>query len=170
MANRKFESNWTDEEIKLFNDTVINICNVENVAPAKFSAWSKVSNIVKTKSNNQCRAKWLSQLKSETASKILGVVPQWTTKDDFLLVERLNTLFDHAEDEDEVNWKYLESTDDPWSALIIQHHWNVLKTRFIHKDEVEVLTFKGFEYFLKIEIVNKINRRLVQLYTDYSRD
>nr|UEK51562.1 DMTF1-like protein [Parasacculina yatsui] len=118
------EGRWFVEEEQRLERAMLELMSVtpgELVTSAV--NWSAVAAKVKTRSEKQCRTKWLNHLSWKRSGG-----DEWTRDDDINLIETLTSL--DCSDEQEVSWSYLFDT---WprrcvrSAQWLRARWSLLK-------------------------------------------
>ncbi|CAG0901420.1 unnamed protein product [Darwinula stevensoni] len=123
---------WNEEEEQKLSDAVHQVCGQESGEMAVSGInWTEVAQIVGTRSEKQCRNKWLHCLYWKESK---GSV--WTHKDDLILVEKIGAL--NAKEEGDIDWTSLVLEN--WSAVRspqwLRNKWGQLKRTYVinHKD------------------------------------
>ncbi|KAI8906741.1 hypothetical protein EDD86DRAFT_209640 [Gorgonomyces haynaldii] len=115
---------WTVEETNLFNTGVREIAAKHNLRQIqKFSYWTELSQYIGTRTDTQCRNKWMHDVQQ---SESLG---EFTTDDYVDLLNRMTGLCQAAQDELEVNWEALVDANRPFTGSMLRQRWISLRQR-----------------------------------------
>uniref|UniRef100_Q6DG03-2 Isoform 2 of Cyclin-D-binding Myb-like transcription factor 1 n=1 Tax=Danio rerio TaxID=7955 RepID=Q6DG03-2 len=99
---------WTEEEERRLAEVVHELTGTEaGDVVTQGVSWASVAELVGTRSEKQCRSKWLNYLNWKQSGGT-----EWTKEDDINLVRRIAEL--EVEDENEINWDILASG---WSSV-----------------------------------------------------
>uniref|UniRef100_A0A3P8ZV84 Cyclin-D-binding Myb-like transcription factor 1 n=1 Tax=Esox lucius TaxID=8010 RepID=A0A3P8ZV84_ESOLU len=99
---------WSEEEEKRLSDSVYALAGVcPGRAVTGGVSWAAVADLVGTRSEKQCRSKWLNYLNWKQSGGT-----EWTKDDDLNLVNRIVEL--DVEDENELKWEELAGG---WSSV-----------------------------------------------------
>uniref|UniRef100_A0A8C9TM57 Cyclin-D-binding Myb-like transcription factor 1 n=1 Tax=Scleropages formosus TaxID=113540 RepID=A0A8C9TM57_SCLFO len=99
---------WTEEEERRLAEVVHELTGTEpGHAVTQGVSWASVAELVGTRSEKQCRSKWLNYLNWKQSGGT-----EWTKEDDINLINRIAEL--EANDENEINWDILAGG---WSSV-----------------------------------------------------
>uniref|UniRef100_A0A671RV89 Cyclin-D-binding Myb-like transcription factor 1 n=1 Tax=Sinocyclocheilus anshuiensis TaxID=1608454 RepID=A0A671RV89_9TELE len=99
---------WTEEEERRLAEVVHELTGTEaGDVVTQGVSWASVAELVGTRSEKQCRSKWLNYLNWKQSGGT-----EWTKEDDINLVRRIAEL--DVEDENEINWDILAGG---WSSV-----------------------------------------------------
>ncbi|KAF0525040.1 nucleolar protein [Gigaspora margarita] len=125
--NDKLRGRWTKEEEQKLINIIVEITG-QNDADISLDwgiPWQQVSSLMEnTRSPNQCRAKWVKELRLQY--ELDGPVPKWTSYDSYILVQKLYES--QYDDETSVDWSGLNDEKwGPWTPGYLMNIWNHLK-------------------------------------------
>ncbi|CAG8725689.1 577_t:CDS:10 [Gigaspora margarita] len=125
--NDKLRGRWTKEEEQKLINIIVEITG-QNDADISLDwgiPWQQVSSLMgNTRSPNQCRAKWVKELRLQY--ELDGPVPKWTSYDSYILVQKLYES--QYDDETSVDWSGLNDEKwGPWTPGYLMNIWNHLK-------------------------------------------
>ncbi|XP_040599793.1 cyclin-D-binding Myb-like transcription factor 1 [Mesocricetus auratus] len=121
---------WTEEEEKVLVDAVHELtCTEMGEKVTQGVSWAAVAQRVGTRSEKQCRTKWLNYLNWKQAGGI-----EWSRKDEVTLIHRLAEL--DVADENEIPWDDLaEGWQSVRSPQWLRSKWWTIKRQITnHKD------------------------------------
>ncbi|KAJ7379344.1 Cyclin-D-binding Myb-like transcription factor 1 [Desmophyllum pertusum] len=117
-------------------------------------SWAAVAERVSTRSEKQCRSKWLNYLNWKEKGG-----QEWTKQDEIQLITRIHNM--NLQDENELDWQDMASN---WSSVRspqwLRSKWWALKK---HVPEGDAVTFEGTVTYLYLTYIatlqNKIERQ-----------
>ncbi|KAM9311752.1 cyclin-D-binding Myb-like transcription factor 1 [Gastrophryne carolinensis] len=121
---------WTDEEERRLTDVVHELTGTESGdIVTQGVSWALVAERVRTRSEKQCRSKWLNYLNWKQSGGT-----QWTKEDEINLILRIAEL--GVLDENDINWDILA---EGWSSVrspqwLRSKWWTVKRQIANHKD------------------------------------
>uniref|UniRef100_A0A8C9T3V3 Cyclin-D-binding Myb-like transcription factor 1 n=1 Tax=Scleropages formosus TaxID=113540 RepID=A0A8C9T3V3_SCLFO len=121
---------WTEEEERRLAEVVHELTGTEpGHAVTQGVSWASVAELVGTRSEKQCRSKWLNYLNWKQSGGT-----EWTKEDDINLINRIAEL--EANDENEINWDILAGG---WSSVrspqwLRSKWWTIKRQVSNHKD------------------------------------
>ncbi|CAG8536892.1 11634_t:CDS:10 [Cetraspora pellucida] len=123
----KLRGRWTDEEEQKLINIVVELTR-QNDADISLDwgiPWQQVSSLMEnTRSPNQCRAKWVKELRLQY--ELDGPAPRWTSYDSYTLIKKLYES--QKDDETSVDWNDLNDERwGPWTPGYLMKIWNRLK-------------------------------------------
>ncbi|XP_018420542.1 PREDICTED: cyclin-D-binding Myb-like transcription factor 1 [Nanorana parkeri] len=130
---------WTDEEERRLTDVVHELTGTETGdIVTQGVSWASVAERVGTRSEKQCRSKWLNYLNWKQSGGT-----QWTKEDEVNLVMRIAEL--GVLDENDINWDLLA---EGWSSVrspqwLRSKWWTVKRQIANHKDVSFPVLIKG---------------------------
>ncbi|KAJ8261962.1 hypothetical protein GJAV_G00160480 [Gymnothorax javanicus] len=132
---------WTEEEERRLAEVVHELTGTEpGHTVTQGVSWASVANMVGTRSEKQCRSKWLNYLNWKQSGGT-----EWTKEDDVNLIKRIAEL--EVEDENEINWDILAGG---WSSVrspqwLRSKWWTVKRQVTNHKDVPFSVLLKGLQ-------------------------
>uniref|UniRef100_A0A1A8S8N3 Cyclin-D-binding Myb-like transcription factor 1 n=1 Tax=Nothobranchius rachovii TaxID=451742 RepID=A0A1A8S8N3_9TELE len=132
---------WSEEEEKRLAEVVYEMAGVSpGLAVTGGVSWATVADRVRTRSEKQCRSKWLNYLNWKHSGGA-----EWTKEDDLNLLRRISTL--KVEDENEIKWEDLAWG---WSSVrspqwLRSKWWSIKRQVTNHKEIPYVVLLKGLE-------------------------
>ncbi|KAJ3276413.1 Cyclin-D-binding Myb-like transcription factor 1 [Terramyces sp. JEL0728] len=138
IINNEKSGKWTSEETDLLISEAKKIMDRDGINdPTKFHSFTELAAIMKTRTYRDCSNRW----------KVLG--PQlekkkrkWNANDFIDLLSRLLVQCETAQDDSEINWQNLVTTDDLWSAKYMRTKWLLLVERMKKKIDLSQIQFK----------------------------
>ncbi|CAJ0966150.1 unnamed protein product [Ranitomeya imitator] len=130
---------WTDEEERRLTDVVHELTGTESGdIVTQGVSWASVAERVGTRSEKQCRSKWLNYLNWKQSGGT-----QWTKGDEINLILRIAEL--GVLDENDINWDILS---EGWSSVrspqwLRSKWWTVKRQIANHKDVSFPVLIKG---------------------------
>ncbi|XP_072257850.1 cyclin-D-binding Myb-like transcription factor 1 [Pyxicephalus adspersus] len=130
---------WTDEEERRLTDVVHELTGTEaGDIVTQGVSWASVAERVGTRSEKQCRSKWLNYLNWKQSGGT-----QWTKVDEVNLIMRIAEL--GVLDENDINWDLLA---EGWSSVrspqwLRSKWWTVKRQIANHKDVTFPVLIKG---------------------------
>ncbi|XP_063782986.1 cyclin-D-binding Myb-like transcription factor 1 isoform X2 [Pseudophryne corroboree] len=130
---------WTDEEERRLTDVVHELTGTEaGDIVTQGVSWASVAERVGTRSEKQCRSKWLNYLNWKQSGGT-----QWTKEDEINLILRITEL--GVLDENDINWDILA---EGWSSVrspqwLRSKWWTVKRQIANHKDVSFPVLIKG---------------------------
>ncbi|XP_053365101.1 cyclin-D-binding Myb-like transcription factor 1 isoform X2 [Clarias gariepinus] len=121
---------WTEEEERRLTEVVHELTGTEaGDVVTQGVSWASVADLVGTRSEKQCRSKWLNYLNWKQSGGT-----EWTKEDDLNLIRRIIELA--VEDENEINWDILA---EGWSSVrspqwLRSKWWTIKRQVANHKD------------------------------------
>uniref|UniRef100_A0A1A7Z414 Cyclin-D-binding Myb-like transcription factor 1 n=1 Tax=Iconisemion striatum TaxID=60296 RepID=A0A1A7Z414_9TELE len=132
---------WSDEEEKRLAEVVYEMAGVSpGLAVTGGVSWATVADRVRTRSEKQCRSKWLNYLNWKHSGGA-----EWTKEDDLNLLRRISTL--KVEDENDIKWEDLAWG---WSSVrspqwLRSKWWTIKRQVTNHKEIPFPVLLKGLE-------------------------
>ncbi|KAM9327367.1 cyclin-D-binding Myb-like transcription factor 1 [Pholidichthys leucotaenia] len=132
---------WTEEEERRLTEVVYEMAGVTpGSAVTGGVSWATVADKVRTRSEKQCRSKWLNYLNWKHSGGT-----EWTKEDDLNLISRISEL--GVEDENEIKWEDLASG---WSSVrspqwLRSKWWSIKRQVANHKDIPFFVLLKGLQ-------------------------
>lgn len=132
---------WTEEEERRLAEVVHELTGTEaGDVVTQGVSWASVAELVGTRSEKQCRSKWLNYLNWKQSGGT-----EWTKEDDINLVRRIAEL--EVEDENEINWDILASG---WSSVrspqwLRSKWWTIKRQVANHKELPFPVLLKGLQ-------------------------
>ncbi|XP_017296789.1 cyclin-D-binding Myb-like transcription factor 1 [Kryptolebias marmoratus] len=132
---------WSEEEEKRLAEVVYEMAGVSpGSAVTGGVSWATVADRVRTRSEKQCRSKWLNYLNWKHSGGA-----EWTKEDDLNLLRRISAL--KAEDENEIKWEDLAWG---WSSVrspqwLRSKWWSIKRQVANHKEIPFSVLLKGLE-------------------------
>eukprot|EP00079_Xenopus_tropicalis_P023324 XP_012815653.1 PREDICTED: cyclin-D-binding Myb-like transcription factor 1 [Xenopus tropicalis] len=130
---------WTDEEERRLTEVVHELTGTEaGDIVTQGVSWASVAERVGTRSEKQCRSKWLNYLNWKQSGGT-----QWTKEDEINLILRISEL--GVLDENDINWDILA---EGWSSVrspqwLRSKWWTVKRQIANHKDVSFPVLIKG---------------------------
>ncbi|XP_041833098.1 cyclin-D-binding Myb-like transcription factor 1 [Melanotaenia boesemani] len=132
---------WTEEEERRLAEVVYEMAGATpGSAVTGGVSWATVADRVHTRSEKQCRSKWLNYLNWKHSGGA-----EWTKEDDLNLLRRISVL--KVEDENEINWEDLAWG---WSSVrspqwLRSKWWSIKRQVANHKEIPFSVLLKGLE-------------------------
>ncbi|XP_062339348.1 cyclin-D-binding Myb-like transcription factor 1 [Osmerus eperlanus] len=132
---------WSEEEERRLAEVVYELAGVTpGVAVTGGVSWASVAELVRTRSEKQCRSKWLNYLNWKHSGGT-----EWTKDDDLSLVRRIADL--EVDDENELNWEELSGG---WSSVrspqwLRSKWWSIKRQVANHKELPINVLLKGLQ-------------------------
>ncbi|KAK3517823.1 hypothetical protein QTP70_018978, partial [Hemibagrus guttatus] len=123
---------WTEEEERRLTEVVHELTGtVSGDVVTQGVSWASVADLVGTRSEKQCRSKWLNYLNWKQSGGT-----EWTKEDDINLIRRCVIIELSVEDENEINWDILA---EGWSSVrspqwLRSKWWTIKRQVANHKD------------------------------------
>uniref|UniRef100_A0A673ALQ7 Cyclin-D-binding Myb-like transcription factor 1 n=1 Tax=Sphaeramia orbicularis TaxID=375764 RepID=A0A673ALQ7_9TELE len=130
---------WTEEEERRLAEVVYEMAGVSpGSAVTGGVSWASVADQVRTRSEKQCRSKWLNYLNWKHCGGT-----EWTKEDDLNLIHTISEL--QVEDENEINWEDLAGG---WSSVrspqwLRSKWWSIKRQVANHKEIPFSVLLKG---------------------------
>ncbi|XP_027007394.2 cyclin-D-binding Myb-like transcription factor 1 isoform X1 [Tachysurus fulvidraco] len=145
---------WTEEEERRLTEVVHELTGtVTGDVVTQGVSWASVADLVGTRSEKQCRSKWLNYLNWKQSGGT-----DWTKEDDINLINRIIEL--SVEDENEINWDILA---EGWSSVrspqwLRSKWWTIKRQVSNHKDLPFPVLLKGLQDVVEApsSTVNKV--------------
>ncbi|XP_053365100.1 cyclin-D-binding Myb-like transcription factor 1 isoform X1 [Clarias gariepinus] len=145
---------WTEEEERRLTEVVHELTGTEaGDVVTQGVSWASVADLVGTRSEKQCRSKWLNYLNWKQSGGT-----EWTKEDDLNLIRRIIELA--VEDENEINWDILA---EGWSSVrspqwLRSKWWTIKRQVANHKDLQFPVLLKGLQDVMEApsSTVNKV--------------
>ncbi|XP_023141357.2 cyclin-D-binding Myb-like transcription factor 1 isoform X3 [Amphiprion ocellaris] len=128
---------WSEEEERRLAEVVYEMAGVSpGSAVTGGVSWATVADQVRTRSEKQCRSKWLNYLNWKHSGGT-----EWTKEDDLNLIRRISEL--QVEDENEIKWEDLAGG---WSSVrspqwLRSKWWSIKRQVANHKE----IPFNGLQ-------------------------
>lgn len=132
---------WSEEEEGRLAEVVYEMAGVSPGSPVTAGvSWATVADRVRTRSEKQCRSKWLNYLNWKHSGGA-----EWTKEDDLHLLRRISMV--KVEDENEINWEDLAWG---WSSVrspqwLRSKWWSIKRQVANHKEIPFSVLLKGLE-------------------------
>ncbi|XP_034433629.1 cyclin-D-binding Myb-like transcription factor 1 isoform X1 [Hippoglossus hippoglossus] len=132
---------WSEEEERRLAEVVYEMAGVTpGSAVTGGVSWASVADQVRTRSEKQCRSKWLNYLNWKHSGGT-----EWAKEDDLNLVRRISEL--EVEDENEIKWEDLAGG---WSSVrspqwLRSKWWSIKRQVANHKDIPFIVLLKGLQ-------------------------
>ncbi|XP_060930132.1 cyclin-D-binding Myb-like transcription factor 1 [Limanda limanda] len=132
---------WSEEEERRLAEVVYEMAGVTpGSAVTGGVSWASVADQVRTRSEKQCRSKWLNYLNWKHSGGT-----EWAKEDDLNLVRRISQL--EVEDENEIKWEDLAGG---WSSVrspqwLRSKWWSIKRQVANHKDIPFIVLLKGLQ-------------------------
>ncbi|XP_048012205.1 cyclin-D-binding Myb-like transcription factor 1 [Megalobrama amblycephala] len=132
---------WTEEEERRLAEVVHELTGTEaGDVVTQGVSWASVAELVGTRSEKQCRSKWLNYLNWKQSGGT-----EWTKEDDINLVRRIAEL--DVEDENDINWDILAGG---WSSVrspqwLRSKWWTIKRQVANHKELPFPVLLKGLQ-------------------------
>ncbi|MCJ8743056.1 hypothetical protein PDJAM_G00089340 [Pangasius djambal] len=145
---------WTEEEERRLTEVVHELTGTEaGDVVTQGVSWASVADLVGTRSEKQCRSKWLNYLNWKQSGGT-----EWTKEDDINLIRRIIELA--VEDENEINWDIMA---EGWSSVrspqwLRSKWWTIKRQVANHKDLPFPVLLKGLQDVVEApsSTVNKV--------------
>lgn len=155
MRDHCHSGKWTAEEEQRLSSAVheLSSANSSDYITAGIS-WASVAERVGTRSEKQCRSKWLNYLNWKEKGG-----QEWTKQDEIQLITRIQEM--NLQDENDIDWQVMANN---WASVRspqwLRSKWWALKK---HVPESEATTFEGMSSYLYNTYIgtlrNKIERQ-----------
>lgn len=132
---------WSEEEERRLAEVVYEMAGVSpGSAVTGGVSWATVADQVRTRSEKQCRSKWLNYLNWKHSGGT-----EWMKEDDLNLIRRISEL--EVEDENEIRWEDLAGG---WSSVrspqwLRSKWWSIKRQVANHKDIPFSVLLKGLQ-------------------------
>ncbi|XP_050962883.1 cyclin-D-binding Myb-like transcription factor 1 isoform X2 [Labeo rohita] len=132
---------WTEEEERRLAEVVHELTGTEaGDVVTQGVSWASVAELVGTRSEKQCRSKWLNYLNWKQSGGT-----EWTKEDDINLVRRIAEL--DVDDENDINWDILSGG---WSSVrspqwLRSKWWTIKRQVANHKELPFPVLLKGLQ-------------------------
>lgn len=132
---------WSEEEERRLAEVVYEMAGVSpGSAVTGGVSWATVADQVRTRSEKQCRSKWLNYLNWKHSGGT-----EWMKEDDLNLIRRISEL--EVEDENEIRWEDLAGG---WSSVrspqwLRSKWWSIKRQVANHKDIPFNVLLKGLQ-------------------------
>ncbi|XP_055368062.1 cyclin-D-binding Myb-like transcription factor 1 isoform X2 [Betta splendens] len=132
---------WSEEEERRLAEVVYEMAGVSpGSAVTGGVSWATVADQVRTRSEKQCRSKWLNYLNWKHSGGT-----EWTKEDDLNLIRRISEL--EVEDENEIRWEDLAGG---WSSVrspqwLRSKWWSIKRQVANHKEIPFSVLLKGLQ-------------------------
>ncbi|XP_071357750.1 cyclin-D-binding Myb-like transcription factor 1 [Trachinotus anak] len=132
---------WSEEEERRLAEVVYEMAGVSpGSAVTGGVSWASVADQVRTRSEKQCRSKWLNYLNWKHSGGT-----EWTKEDDLNLIRRISEL--EVEDENEIKWEDLAGG---WSSVrspqwLRSKWWSIKRQVANHKEIPFSVLLKGLQ-------------------------
>ncbi|XP_011611498.2 cyclin-D-binding Myb-like transcription factor 1 [Takifugu rubripes] len=132
---------WSEEEEKRLAEVVYEMAGASPGSAVTVGvSWAMVANKVRTRSEKQCRSKWLNYLNWKHSGGT-----EWMKEDDLRLVQRISDL--EVEEENEIQWEDLAGG---WSSVrspqwLRSKWWSIKRQVSNHKDIPFSVLLKGLQ-------------------------
>ncbi|KAI8926086.1 hypothetical protein BC831DRAFT_457892 [Entophlyctis helioformis] len=117
---------WTDEESALLIKAMNEIMAREGITDVrKINFWTEAAAKVGTRTDNQCRAKWNTDIirrKGEEPKTRMGF------RETADMLTRMLTMCSAAADDSEVIWDALLMPNEPWTSQMYRQRWSKLQS------------------------------------------
>ncbi|KAI4890093.1 hypothetical protein NFI96_006601 [Prochilodus magdalenae] len=145
---------WTEEEERRLAEVVHELTGTEaGDVVTQGVSWASVADMVGTRSEKQCRSKWLNYLNWKQSGGT-----EWTKEDDINLIHRIIEL--DVEDENDINWDLLA---EGWSSVrspqwLRSKWWTIKRQVANHKELPFPVLLKGLQDVVEApaSTVNKV--------------
>ncbi|MBN3291046.1 DMTF1 factor, partial [Polypterus senegalus] len=132
---------WTEEEERKLAEVVHELTGTEpGHTVTQGVSWASVAEMVGTRSEKQCRSKWLNYLNWKQSGGT-----EWTKEDDINLIKRIAEL--EVDDENDINWDIMAGG---WSSVrspqwLRSKWWTIKRQVSNHKDLPFPVLIKGLQ-------------------------
>ncbi|XP_051547441.1 cyclin-D-binding Myb-like transcription factor 1 isoform X2 [Myxocyprinus asiaticus] len=132
---------WTEEEERRLAEVVHELTGTDaGDVVTQGVSWASVAELVGTRSEKQCRSKWLNYLNWKQSGGT-----EWSKEDDINLVRRITEL--DVEDENDINWDTLAGG---WSSVrspqwLRSKWWTIKRQVANHKELPFPILLKGLQ-------------------------
>ncbi|MGH0147788.1 UNVERIFIED_CONTAM: hypothetical protein FKN15_011453 [Acipenser sinensis] len=144
---------WTEEEERRLAEVVHEITGTEpgGTEPGhtvtQGVSWASVAELVGTRSEKQCRSKWLNYLNWKQSGGT-----EWTKEDDNNLIKRIAEL--EVDDENDINWDIMAGG---WSSVrspqwLRSKWWTIKRQMTNHKDLAFSMLLKGLQDLMENQL------------------
>ncbi|XP_043944279.1 cyclin-D-binding Myb-like transcription factor 1 isoform X1 [Protopterus annectens] len=138
---------WTEEEEKRLAKVVHELtCTEPGDIVTQGVSWASVAELVGSRSEKQCRSKWLNYLNWKQSGGT-----EWTKDDEINLIMRISEL--GVSDENDINWDLMA---EGWSSVRspqwLRSKWWTIKRQITNHKEVSFhVLIKGLKQLLEIQ-------------------
>ncbi|XP_055793145.1 cyclin-D-binding Myb-like transcription factor 1 isoform X3 [Salvelinus fontinalis] len=139
---------WSEEEERRLSDSVYALAGVcPGRAVTAGVSWAAVADLVGTRSEKQCRSKWLNYLNWKQSGGT-----EWTKDQDLSLVHRIVEL--DVDDENELKWEELAGG---WSSVrspqwLRSKWWSIKRQVANHKELPFHVLLKGLQELMETQV------------------
>ncbi|XP_076016167.1 cyclin-D-binding Myb-like transcription factor 1 [Genypterus blacodes] len=132
---------WSEDEERRLAEVVYEMAGVSpGIAVTGGVSWASVADQVRTRSEKQCRSKWLNYLNWKHSGGT-----EWTKDDDLNLIGRISEI--EVEDENEIKWEDLAGG---WSSVrspqwLRSKWWSIKRQVSNHKEIPFSVLLKGLQ-------------------------
>ncbi|XP_034382597.1 cyclin-D-binding Myb-like transcription factor 1 [Cyclopterus lumpus] len=132
---------WSEEEERRLAEVVYEMAGASPGSPVTGGvSWATVADQVRTRSEKQCRSKWLNYLNWKHSGGT-----EWMKEDDLNLIRRISEL--EVEDENEIKWEELAGG---WSSVrspqwLRSKWWSIKRQVANHKEIPFSVLLKGLQ-------------------------
>ncbi|XP_045066553.1 cyclin-D-binding Myb-like transcription factor 1 isoform X1 [Coregonus clupeaformis] len=139
---------WSEEEERRLSDSVYALAGVcPGRAVTGGVSWAAVADLVGTRSEKQCRSKWLNYLNWKQSGGT-----EWTKDQDLSLVHRIVEL--DVDDENELKWEELAGG---WSSVrspqwLRSKWWSIKRQVANHKELPFHVLLKGLQELMEVQV------------------
>uniref|UniRef100_A0A3B4YHG5 Cyclin-D-binding Myb-like transcription factor 1 n=1 Tax=Seriola lalandi dorsalis TaxID=1841481 RepID=A0A3B4YHG5_SERLL len=137
---------WSEEEERRLAEVVYEMAGVSpGSAVTGGVSWASVADQVRTRSEKQCRSKWLNYLNWKHSGGT-----EWMKEDDLNLIRRISEL--DVEDENEIKWEDLAGG---WSSVrspqwLRSKWWSIKRQVANHKEIPFSVLLKGLQELMEL--------------------
>ncbi|XP_030643221.1 cyclin-D-binding Myb-like transcription factor 1 [Chanos chanos] len=148
---------WTEEEERRLAEVVHELTGTEaGDVVTQGVSWASVAELVGTRSEKQCRSKWLNYLNWKQSGGT-----EWTKEDDINLVRKIAEL--EVKDENDINWEVLAGG---WSSVrspqwLRSKWWTIKRQVSNHKDLPFPVLLKGLQDVVETPATATLNKVVV---------
>ncbi|XP_033889074.3 cyclin-D-binding Myb-like transcription factor 1 isoform X1 [Acipenser ruthenus] len=139
---------WTEEEERRLAEVVHELTGTEpGHTVTQGVSWASVAELVGTRSEKQCRSKWLNYLNWKQSGGT-----EWTKEDDNNLIKRIAEL--GVDDENDINWDIMAGG---WSSVrspqwLRSKWWTIKRQVTNHKDLAFSVLLKGLQDLMENQL------------------
>ncbi|MBN3285402.1 DMTF1 factor, partial [Polyodon spathula] len=139
---------WTEEEERRLAEVVHELTGTEpGHTVTQGVSWASVAELVGTRSEKQCRSKWLNYLNWKQSGGT-----EWTKEDDNNLIKRIAEL--GVDDENDINW---DTMAGGWSSVrspqwLRSKWWTIKRQVTNHKDLAFSVLLKGLQDLMENQL------------------
>uniref|UniRef100_A0A8C2Z6Z2 Cyclin-D-binding Myb-like transcription factor 1 n=1 Tax=Cyclopterus lumpus TaxID=8103 RepID=A0A8C2Z6Z2_CYCLU len=134
---------WSEEEERRLAEVVYEMAGASPGSPVTGGvSWATVADQVRTRSEKQCRSKWLNYLNWKHSGGT-----EWMKEDDLNLIRRISEL--EVEDENEIKWEELAGG---WSSVRspqwLRSKWWSIKRQVANHKEIPFSGTRPYSFFV----------------------